>query len=76
MTSCEPTQCNRTARALLLTAVTLLAMAGCTFYHAQPLAAPDVESILDSPDRSALTGQAARLQHPLLPPSSWISRSR
>ncbi len=69
MTSYEPTQRSRRARsALLLTTVTLMAMAGCTFYHAQPLAAPDVESILDSPDRTVLTDQAAKLQHPLLPP--------
>jgi cobalt-zinc-cadmium efflux system outer membrane protein len=69
MTSFATTQCNREARnALLLTAVTLMMMAGCTFYHPQPLAAPDVEAILDSPDRNALTDQAAQLQHPLLPP--------
>lgn len=41
---------------------------GCTIYHPQPLAAADVESILESPDRVDLTRKAQQLQHPLLPP--------
>jgi hypothetical protein len=70
MTSFEMTRHPPRRRALLLTAgiVAVTAMAGCTFYHAQPLASPDVESILDSPDRATLSDQAAKLQHPLLPP--------
>jgi cobalt-zinc-cadmium efflux system outer membrane protein len=71
MTSFETTRCHPIwRRALLLTAqvMAVTAMAGCTFYHAQPLASADVESILDSPDRATLSDQAARLQHPLLAP--------
>jgi outer membrane protein TolC len=38
------------------------------FYHPKPLAAPDVEGILESPDRVELGRNAQALHHPLLPP--------
>jgi cobalt-zinc-cadmium efflux system outer membrane protein len=43
-------------------------IAGCALYHSQPLAAPDVEGILESPDRAELGRNAQQLHHPLLPP--------
>jgi|KBSSwiStaDraftv2_1062776.scaffolds.fasta_scaffold00306_16 signal transduction histidine kinase/outer membrane protein TolC len=57
--------------ALLRTAVLAaftLASGGCAIYHKQPLAAPDVEGILQSPDRTELSQKGTRLQHPLLKP--------
>lgn len=53
------------------TAVALLMITvagGCTFYHPQPLTSPDVDAILESPDRMELSRKAAQLHHPLLPP--------
>jgi cobalt-zinc-cadmium efflux system outer membrane protein len=41
---------------------------GCVFYHPKPLAAPDLEGILESPDRVELGRNAQALHHPLLPP--------
>jgi outer membrane protein TolC len=41
---------------------------GCALYHPKPLAAPDVEGILESPDRLELGQKAQKLNHPLLPP--------
>jgi outer membrane protein TolC len=46
----------------------MAALGGCVFYHPKPLAAPDVEGILDSPDRAELGRKAEQLHHPLLPP--------
>lgn len=44
------------------------ATAGCTIYHPKPLAAQDVEAVLESPDRAELSREAQQLHHPLLPP--------
>jgi cobalt-zinc-cadmium efflux system outer membrane protein len=56
------------SRRAALTVAVLAITAGCTFYHPKPLAAPDVEGILDSPDRLELSRKAEQLRHPLLPP--------
>jgi outer membrane protein TolC len=41
---------------------------GCAGYHPQPLAAADVEGVLESPDQRELARSAQQLSHPLLPP--------
>lgn len=51
-----------------LAPVALALLAGCTAYHLQPLTAPDVDSILQSPDRADLVRRAGVLNHPALPP--------
>jgi outer membrane protein TolC len=57
------------ARTLVaLVAGTFATLGGCTTYKAAPLTDPEVESILESPDRAQLTEDAANLHHPLLPP--------
>jgi cobalt-zinc-cadmium efflux system outer membrane protein len=58
----------RPARVCAVLAASLMGPSGCAIYHKQPLAAPDVEAILQAPDRTELSQKAARLQHPLLKP--------
>jgi cobalt-zinc-cadmium efflux system outer membrane protein len=53
---------------LILALATVAVTGGCALYHPQPLAAPDVETILESPDRAELSRKAQQLRHPLLPP--------
>jgi outer membrane protein, heavy metal efflux system len=49
--------------ALAMTVVT-----ACAAYKPAPLQSPDVEGVLESPDRTALARDAASLKHPLLAP--------
>ncbi|HET9388752.1 MAG TPA: TolC family protein [Steroidobacteraceae bacterium] len=46
----------------------LVAMSGCTVYHAQPLTGPDTEASLESPDRAQLAQDAQQLRHPRIQP--------
>jgi cobalt-zinc-cadmium efflux system outer membrane protein len=57
-----------TRRVNVLILVSAAFFGGCAFYHPQPLAAPDVEDILESPDRVELGRKAEQLHHPLLQP--------
>jgi outer membrane protein TolC len=54
---------------LRLAVFTLCAVAtGCTIYHRKPLASPDTEAALQSPDRAELARRALELHHPLVAP--------
>jgi cobalt-zinc-cadmium efflux system outer membrane protein len=51
-----------------LTAFVLCAIVtGCTIYHSKPLASPETEAAMQSPDRAELARRASQLRHPLIP---------
>ena len=47
---------------------TMSTLAGCAFYHREPLVGSDTEKLLASPDRNALAQGAGHLHHPLIAP--------
>jgi outer membrane protein, heavy metal efflux system len=56
------------SRHVTLALAVLAITGGCTFYRPEPLAAADVDGILDSPDAAELSRKAEQLRHPLLAP--------
>ncbi len=55
-------------RRLVVAAYLSIAVAGCTIYHRAALDAPDIEAILQPPDRAALERAARNFHHDRLAP--------